>query len=188
MLLSPDFRAVFEAALGSSLLLSAEPSAFITLAVSDAYVRVTGIRREDVLGRSVCDIFAGNPGDPAESTARIVRESLGRALETRAPDRIQLSRYELYPLNADSGEIAIRYWNIVHTPILDADGHVQYVLHCVEEVTDKLRAQRRESFLLQIAEATRSLTDPDAIVQTAVRLLGEHLQVDRGVYCTFKSD
>jgi PAS domain S-box-containing protein len=57
----------------------------------------------------------------------------------------------------------------------------------VLDPTDRTQSERN-SFLVQLDDATRPLVDPDEIVQTAARLLGEYLRVDRCTYCTFESD
>src|SRR6266705_2695139 len=44
------------------------------VAANDAYVRATGVRLEDILGRPVFDVFPTDPEHPA--TTRLVHESL----------------------------------------------------------------------------------------------------------------
>ncbi len=50
------------------------------------------------------------------------------------------------------------------------------------------RQSEQDAFLVRLDDATRQLVDPDDIVQTTARLLGEYLGADRCVYCTFESD
>jgi|TARA_R100000935_G_C2760484_1_gene133402 hypothetical protein len=47
-----DFKAIFQAVPNLHLILSPEPS-FIILAASDAQLRATNTRREDIVGRPV---------------------------------------------------------------------------------------------------------------------------------------
>ena len=57
---APDFRALFESAPGCFLVL--DPAWWI-VAVSDAYLRATMTRRDDIVGRYLFDVFPDNPGD-----------------------------------------------------------------------------------------------------------------------------
>src|ERR671925_2447098 len=76
--LGVDFRALFEAAPGLFLVL--DPDLRI-VAVSDAYVAATMVRREDVLGRDLFEVFPDNPDDPAATGVGNLRASLRRVLE-----------------------------------------------------------------------------------------------------------
>ena len=54
----PDFRVLFESAPGLYLVLTDQ---FRIAAASDAYLRATMTRREDLVGRSIFDAFPANP-------------------------------------------------------------------------------------------------------------------------------
>ncbi|MGI8746638.1 MAG: PAS domain S-box protein [Bryobacteraceae bacterium] len=318
----PDFRAVFESAPSPFLLVLPDDPVFTIVAASDAYVRVSGVRREDLLGRGVFEVFPDNPYNSTSSGVRNVRASFRRAIATRAPDKLPSYRFDVELPVAEGGGFEKRYWIQNNTPVLGADGRVQYLLHSAEDVTDKIRAEqrehlavrelrtsntrfqqlagastlglvigdlegrlsyvnpavrellgyteeevavglvrwdqitppefaaldakavrqltatgrcppyekvyiakngrrvpilvgasllesangqtevaafvldlterkhaeRRDAFLVQLDDAVRPLTDPHEITQTAARLLGEHLQVDRVAYCRFEAD
>ena len=57
----PDFRVLFESSPGLYLVLT--PDLHI-VAVSDAYLRATMTRRDEILGRDIFDVFPDNPNDP----------------------------------------------------------------------------------------------------------------------------
>ena len=57
----PDFRALFESAPGLYLVLT--PS-FTIVAVSDAYLKATLTKRDQILGRHSFDAFPDNLDDP----------------------------------------------------------------------------------------------------------------------------
>src|SRR5207245_5147864 len=79
----PDFRVLFESAPGSYLVLTPD---FKIIAVSDAYLRATMTKREEILGRGIFDVFPGNPKDPTATGARNLSASLERVLRNRAAD------------------------------------------------------------------------------------------------------
>jgi PAS domain S-box-containing protein len=70
-----------------------------------------------------------------------------------------------------------------------ADRQPARVLGNVLDITARKYAERvlrtneeRQAFLLQLSDALRTLTDPDAIESEACRLVGEQLHVDRATY------
>src|SRR5262245_31081538 len=89
---SPDFRALFEAAPGSYLV----PSPELTIvAVSDAYLRATMTRREDILGRGLFEVFPDNPDDPAADGVRNLRASLDRVRRDLVSDAMAVQKYDI---------------------------------------------------------------------------------------------
>ena len=78
-----DFRTLFESAPGLYLVL--KPDLTIA-AVSDAYLRATMTRREDIVGAAVFDVFPDNPDDPAATGVKNVRASLERVLQNKTSD------------------------------------------------------------------------------------------------------
>ena len=58
---APDFRRLFQSASGCCLVLAPD---FTIVAVSDAYLRATMTKRDEILGRGIFDVFPDNPSDP----------------------------------------------------------------------------------------------------------------------------
>jgi hypothetical protein len=79
----PDFRTLFESAPGSYLVLT---PALIIVAVSNAYLQATMTRREEILNRSLFNVFPDNPGDATATGVSNLRASLTRVLQHRIPD------------------------------------------------------------------------------------------------------
>ena len=134
-----DFRALFEGAPGSFLVLLPE----LTIsAASDAYLRATMTRREDIVGRALFEMFPDNPGRPDARGVANLRASLQRVLRDREPDAMAGQRYDIRRPEADGGGFEERYWNLSNTPILDAEGEVAWIIHRAEDVTPVVRQQR----------------------------------------------
>jgi PAS domain S-box-containing protein len=318
-LAAPDFRLLFESAPGAVAVMLPDDPVFTVVAASDGYVQLSGMRREEMLGRGVFEIFPDNPQHPAASA---VRSSLRRVIATRAPDKLPSYRYDIERPAGEGGGFEERWRRHLSTPVCDPDGAVQYMLYFVEYVTgevraeagervamrelrtsntrfhqlaeistlglvigdlngglsylnptmrellgyteedvaaglvrwdlitppefacvdaeavrqlmltgecapyekayiaksgkrvpillgasllessgdakevvafvvdlrERKRAERCDAFLVQLADAVRPLADPQEITQTVLRLLSEHIQADRGFYCTFESD
>jgi hypothetical protein len=58
-----DFQRLFESGPELSVVLSPEQN-YEIVAVTDSYLRATMTNREEILGRSLFDVFPDNPADP----------------------------------------------------------------------------------------------------------------------------
>lgn len=134
----PDFRTLFESAPGSYLALT---PALVIVAVSDAYLQATMTRREEILGRHLFDVFPDNPGDATATGVSNLRASLTRVLQLRVPDAMAVQKYDIRCPNTEGGEFEERYWSPINTPVFGINGEVAYIIHRVEDVTERKRAE-----------------------------------------------
>jgi signal transduction histidine kinase/CheY-like chemotaxis protein len=133
---TPDYRALFEAAPGSYLVLDRE---LRIVAVSDAYLAATVTEREAIVGRPLFDVFPDNPDDPdADGTANL-RASLERVRRRLLPDAMAVQKYDIRRPESEGGTFEVRYWSPLNTPVLDARGNLAYIVHKVEDVTEYVR-------------------------------------------------
>ncbi len=130
-----DYLAVYRRLPVPVLLLTPE---YVMADMNDAYLRVTGRTREDLLGREVFDAFPDNPSDPGATGVRNMSASFGRVLATGEPDELALQRYDV-EVRGSPGEFARRYWCPVNVPVFGPGGRVVLIVNCVEEVTDRVR-------------------------------------------------
>jgi PAS domain S-box-containing protein len=141
--LSPEhYRAVFEGMPGLTLVLAPD---LTIVAASDAYLRATLTRRDDVLGKGLFEVFPDNPSDPLATGVVNLRASLERVRETLAPHRMALQRYDIQRPAADGGGFEERFWSPLNTPIVDATGALAFFVHQVEDVTQRVRLEAREA-------------------------------------------
>lgn len=115
-----------------------------------AYLASVGRSRDALLGRFLFDLF---PNDDA--SGRRLKESFDRVLATGEPDTLA---YLPYPIAREDGVYEHRYWTAVHVPIVDADGHVKFIMQNTVDVTDL--ARMREAATLpfsSLAAETRLL-------------------------------
>ena len=135
-----DFRALFEAAPGLFLVLDPE---LRIVAVSDAYLAATMIRRDDVLGRGIFEVFPDNPNDPGATGVGNLRASLERVRKTAKPDTMAVQKYDIRRPESEGGGFELRYWSPVNSPVLDDLRRVRYIIHRVEDVTEFVRLRER---------------------------------------------
>ena len=146
---TPDFQTLFESAPGLYLVLT---PALTIVAVSDAYLNATMTKREEILDRGLFEVFPDNPDVPTATGVRNLRASLDRVLANRVPDAMAVQKYDIRRPESEGGGFEERYWSPVNSPILGADGKVDYIIHRVEDVTDFIRLKQEESEQRRITE------------------------------------
>ena len=76
-MLIPDYKILFESLPGQFMILS--PDLHI-MTVSNAYANATLIKREDVAGKHLFQVFPDNPDDPAANGVQNLKASLNKEL------------------------------------------------------------------------------------------------------------
>src|SRR5207302_9083480 len=104
----PDFKTLFESAPGLYLVLTPE---LRIVAVSDAYLRATMTKRDDILGRDLFEVFPDNPDDPGATGTRNLRASLRRVIANRTEDVMPIQKYDVRRPASEGGSFEERYWS-----------------------------------------------------------------------------
>jgi len=150
---TPDFQALFESAPGLYLVLT--PTLTI-VAVSNAYLKATMTRRQDILGRGLFEIFPDNPSDPNATGARNLKASLERVLAKRVPDTMAVQKYDIRRPESEGGGFEERHWSPVNSPVVGDKGEVRYIIHQVEDVTEFVRLKHAGSEQHRVTEELRT--------------------------------
>lgn len=137
-----DFQALFQALPGLYLILSPD---FTIVAVSDAYLRATMTKREEILGRGIFEVFPDNPGDPGATGVHNLRSSLQRVLRDKVSDTMAVQKYDIRKPASEGGQFEERFWSPVNSAVLGPHGEILYVVHRVEDVTDFARLRQEEA-------------------------------------------
>jgi PAS domain-containing protein len=103
--------------------------------INDAYARATFIGRDDVVGKSLFEIFPDNPEDALADGVSNLYTSLRTVTQTGRPHAMAIQRYDI---RDPSGEFVERHWQPINTPIHDKNEHVVFLLHHVEDVTEQV--------------------------------------------------
>ena len=135
-----DYQRIFEQVPGLYLILSTD---FVILAQNEAHLRATLTSRSKTIGQSLFEVFPDNPNDSNADGLSHLRRSLLRVIKTREPDELPTLKYDIKRPLDQGGGYAIRYWRVVNTPVLDADGYVAFIINQAEEITEltELRAR-----------------------------------------------
>jgi two-component sensor histidine kinase len=120
--------------------------------MNDAYLRATMRDREAIQGLPMFEAF---PSEPGTNSRALLQTSLARVLDTGEVDEIALIRYAI---SAPDGGMEERFWSATHTPLLDGDGRVAFVLQHTVDVTElqNLRQMRDEIGVVQRAGAVQA--------------------------------
>lgn len=112
--------------------------------VNDAYAEATFITRGDVVGKSLFEVFPDNPDEVLADGVSNLYSSLRTVAQTGQPHAMAIQRYDI---RNPVGEFVERHWQPINTPIHDKDGHLIFLLHHMEDVTDLVQSspsQRRD--------------------------------------------
>jgi signal transduction histidine kinase len=133
----PDFEAFFEALPAPCIVFAADDPRYTIVAVNEAYLRATNSVRYGVrglLGRPLFQTFPDPLYDPAATETANMRISLHRVMRHRAPDRMSVQRFRARRPDGTEEE---RLWSPVNAPVLGDDGEVAFIVHHVEDVTNR---------------------------------------------------
>jgi two-component system sensor kinase FixL len=149
----PDFQAIFEAAPCLCLILAPD---LTIVGASVAYLGATMTRREDIVGRDLFDVFPDNPDDPGATGVTNLAASLDRVLRLKRPDAMPVQKYDV---RRPDGVFEERYWSPLNSPVIDLFGEVQWIVHCVEDVTEVLRLEHEQTQARTFAEEQQRVVD-----------------------------
>lgn len=135
-----QYKSIFDALPPMYLVLTPD---FRMVAANHSRFRGTLSVPQEVIGKNVFEVFRDNPDDPKASGVTNLRASLERVLATRVPDRMAIQKYDIPRPNG--GGFEERYWSPINMPVLNEAGEVQYIIHQVDDVTDMVRLQKKES-------------------------------------------
>ncbi|GAB3197712.1 PAS domain S-box-containing protein [Pontibacter aydingkolensis] len=104
------------------------------LEATDEYLRVTLRSREQLIGKDFLKEFPDNPKEPESKNEQLLRKSLETALRTKKPDNLDVLRYDI---PRSDGSFDVRYWEAVHTPVLDEAGNVSFIIQKTSDITER---------------------------------------------------
>lgn len=150
-----DFQRLFESGPGLQVVLSPERN-YEIVAVTDSYLGATVKNRDEILGRSLFEVFSDNPGDSGANAVRDrLRSSFEEVVRTGKPDIMTVQKYDICRSPEGSG-FEERYWRPINCPFFSPDASVRYVIHCVEDVTELVQLKRHDNDERQVSTILQS--------------------------------
>ncbi|WP_299761072.1 PAS domain-containing protein [uncultured Pontibacter sp.] len=133
------------------------------LAATDTYLKTTGRKRNDILGlHFLLEAFPNNSMPYEENPVKI---SIDKAIETKEVDYLNVIRYDIAIPAEEGGGYSERYWEASHTPVLDEEGNIKYIIQNTHDVTEREIARQAQEIS---EEKFKFLTDavPQLIYMT----------------------
>jgi PAS domain S-box-containing protein len=165
----PEILKALETAPNMYLVLS--PELYIITA-SDLYLQATGTTREAINGKYIFEAFPDNPDLPdGDDGVQNIKASLHEVLRTKKPNYMRIQRYDV-PDRDHPGKFIARYWDPSHTPVLDKDGNIAYIIQLATNVTDKVTTEQAllKSQLEQVATMEQMKALNAELLQTNIEL------------------
>lgn len=124
-----DFQKIFESAPVRCLVL--QPDLTI-VAVTDEYLHAMMVSRASLIGNNLLHVLFNN-----KIEASIVADwvaSIRTAIDNKITDSMPLQSFNIcYP--ESTRMVNAKNWSQVNSPVLDENGEVLYIIHCLEETT-----------------------------------------------------
>jgi PAS domain S-box-containing protein len=117
------------------------------LEATDEYLRVTMRKREELIGKDFLGEFPDNPNEPESRNETLLRASLERTLQTKKTDYLDVLRYDIPKPASQGGGYEVRFWEASHTPVLNEDGEVSFIIQKTADVTE--REQNKHALAVQ---------------------------------------
>lgn len=149
-----QFRALFESTPGLFLVL--KPNLDI-VAVSDAYLKATMTKRDEIVGHHLFDVFPDNPDDPSATGVSNLRASLERVIKLGVADTMAVQRYDVRRPQSEGGGFQERYWSPVNSPVFGLGKKLEYIIHRVEDVTEFVLQRRGKKTQAQMEERVEQM-------------------------------
>lgn len=136
---------------GNCLILLPDSPKFTIVEVSEEYNDATFTKREEIIGRGIFEVFPDDPHDPQADGVKNLGASLRTVIETKKIHEMAVQRYPVPIPGTDDFEE--KYWLPVNKPLIIGN-NVAYVIHCVEDITEKLSLRISEQHFRALADET----------------------------------
>lgn len=120
-----------------TLILTAESPNFTIVLANKAYLNATTAIETDLIGQNFFDTFPQNPHDHTFNDGVIkLKNSLELVIATKQENVMLPQRYDIPIRGTDKFDI--RYWEPINTPITNDKGDVEFIIHTVLDITEKV--------------------------------------------------
>lgn len=127
-----DYNKLFKNIPEAIVVLSPE---YKILEASDRYLQVTMRTREQIMGLHF--LLEAYPDKEHSYEDNPVRKVLDKACQTKQTEYLDVIRYDLPRPEEEGGGYDTRYWEAAHTPVLDDEGNVEYLIQRTTDITEQ---------------------------------------------------
>jgi PAS domain S-box-containing protein len=138
-----QYPIIFKAFPLPALLLLADAPYFTIADVNTAYLKATGKKETDLVGKGIFEVFPGNPGNHLHAnTTQNLRASLEKVLKTRRPQKMAIQHFNI----GVPGTRNFKDWYAEpeNVPIPDNEGNVAIIIHSLTDASEKVLQQEKQ--------------------------------------------
>src|SRR5690606_2862000 len=110
---------------------------FTVINVSDAYLEITNIRREDMVGKGFFEVFPTNP----YQNNTIWRNIFDEVIREKKTCKVPPQKYA-FPTADVPARLDVKYLEVVNTPVLDNQGDIQFIIRSMTDVTHTVHHEK----------------------------------------------
>ena len=133
------------------LLLEPDAPRYTIREANEAYSTLTQSRQEDMLGTGLFDLFPDAGEEQRGRCIERLRKSLFHVLHHRQDHELPVQQSDIFTLAKAGGAMEQRFWKSQNSPILDAEGNLVFILHRVEDYTERIRAESEHRRFADVA-------------------------------------
>ena len=166
--LSDDSKAIIRA-LPFVIVLVRPDAEFTIVEASEQYLQAGFVKRENLVGRPIFEVFPDNPADPSVNGIERLRNSFNAVMHTRMVHVMDVMRYDVQiPGKPD---FLPKYWLATNIPVLDGQGNLTYIMQRVFDVTSFVedgelpRLDARATTSPELHPISQALADTQRVVE-----------------------
>jgi PAS domain S-box-containing protein len=144
--LTIDHEKLFQSLANAYIVYGVDDPHFTILEENQAHADIAMVKRTDIIGRPVFDVFPDVSEQYMETGVSLFKESVRKVIRTKQPDLMPNLKYDLVD---KKGNVTQKIWSLVHYPVFDEDNNVIAVCQSTDDITDKILTEKK----LDIAQA-----------------------------------
>lgn len=165
---NPLFLALFNSPV-PRIIVAANAPEFTIITSNDAHKQVTNLVGQDIVGKSVWEIF--DPNDAGGNGGVLLKEALTKAQTSHATVLMPPFRYDMGGTNGDG--MVEKWWQLEIMPVGILPGMPQYLITTTNEITEgvfkeRQKAIEQETLAALVQERTQGLAGSEAKFRSLV--------------------
>jgi signal transduction histidine kinase/PAS domain-containing protein len=138
--LTIDYKNLFQSLTAAYIVFDVDDPNFTILEENEAHAAIAMQKRNNVVGRSLFDVFPDLSEKYKTTGVSDLLESIRKVIRTGEHDILPTLHYDLLDPN---GQPTQMYWHVSHHPVLDEQGKVVGVYQATTDITDKILTKRK---------------------------------------------
>ena len=138
---------VFQALPTPCLILLPDAPHFTIINVSDTYLAIANLTRNDIIGRGFFEVF---PTNPYQNEA-IWHNVFNEVIQNKQPSNFTRQKYA-FPTKDTPARLDVKYLDVTNTPVLDEQGEIKFIIRSMTDVT---HAVHQETFFEETQDTAR---------------------------------